>query len=402
MGGTAQHEQLPKNVADEPVPPATEDVSLASPTSFAANGALPGVAAQATVPPTASERAYEGGGGEKDKRSAELTAKHGVRPRDYSDALDGSNTAELLVREVMPQIATFLNGRAAAQKLETRFTVAELTTNFLAEGGILATKANATENLDGFNIAGVDTFLDRYQELKPWLHPGITRDKVEGTERLNEKNEKVKSIGSLTIVQAAWANATMYAAGKARFEKWLKRHNKHITGLSDVEQFYWSTTYYNAGEGNAEKSLASIGVGGANTKWNRADDWQKYYRNMTYNAKMRTSTFELTRDVSVKGGAFNPVADDKKQAAGAELDGEIERTRDTVTQLGHALATYDARVAELRDLIAANKGRPESAAATAQFEAELAQLQAAKRNYEQLAQQLDVLEQAKSHQLGGN
>jgi hypothetical protein len=377
--------------------PKTQEVAAETSTTFTGQGALPEVAQPAGAAKTASDRA--GYDSDPEKRSGELTAKHGVRPRNYVGALDGNNTAEVLIREVMPQITTFLNGRAAAQKFETRFTVAELTTNFLAEGGILAIKENVTENLDGFQVAGVDTFMDRYDELKPWLHPSIMKDRVAATQNTNEKGESVRSIGSLTLVQAAYANATMYAAGKARFEKWLKRHNNDIDSLSDTEQFYWSTTYYNAGEGYAEKNLAANGVGAANKKWGKADDWQKYYTSATYNAKMRTSTFEMTRDEAMTNDGFKPIAPEVQATTGAEVGGDVVRLRATVADLASHLEHYDAEVADLEDFIKTNKANPATQAKVPAFEAQLARLKDIKREHATLSQQLEILEAAQKHQL---
>jgi hypothetical protein len=397
MAKQAGHTQDVKpQTHDEPVHKETEHLS-AAPTTFTGHGELPPVTHEGGGAATASDRA--GYDADPNKRSAELTAKHGVRPRNYVGALDGSNTAEVLIREVMPQITTFLNGRAAAQKLDTKFTVAELTTNFLAEGGILALKENVTQDLDGFQIAGVDTFMDRYEQLRPWLHPCIMKDKVSATENKNEKGETVRSIGNLTLVQAAWANATMYAAGKARIEKWHKRHNSDIDNLSDVEQYYWSTTYYNAGEGFAEKNLAANGVGAANKKWGKADDWQKYYTNATYNAKMRTSTFEMTRDEAMSHDSFKPIAPEVQQTAAPEVQGDVARLHGEIDAIGQATVNYDARVAELEDIIKINKNDPHGKASVPQFEGELRSLKETKARQANLQQQLDLLEGAQKHQL---
>ena len=157
----------------------------------------------------------------------------------------------------MPEITAHMNEKAKEQGLELELTVAELTTNFLAEGGILAVKSNYTEGLDGFSYAGIDTFMDRYQELTPWLHPCIRKENVTAKSNTNEKGEKVKSITGLTLIQAAYANAAMYAAGKARLERHVKRtKGLEIDSLSETQSFYWATMYYNAGEGTARKRMA--------------------------------------------------------------------------------------------------------------------------------------------------
>lgn len=324
-----EHDKKADHAQHDPAPAQPEHEVQAA-TSFTGHGAVPAVAGHADAATTASEQA--GYDSNVDKRKAELTAKHGVRPRDYTDALDGSNTAELILREAMPQITQWLNNKAAGMHLDTRFTVAELTTNFLAEGGILALKANAITDLDGFQVAGVDTFMDRYAELKPWLHPSIEKDKVAGVKAQNEKGEQVTSIGNLTLVQAAWANATMYAAGKTRLEKWLKRHNNDIDNLSSTQQFYWATTYYNAGEGYAEKKLAAEGVKAADKKWTKADDWEKYYTSATYNAKMRSSTFELTRDEAMHDDKFKPITPEAQAVVAAEASAELDWLRAEIAQ----------------------------------------------------------------------
>lgn len=398
MGQAWQDKQIQPEVeapvADQTQAPAAEQ----SQTTFLATGTtVPPVADEQTGGETASQKA--GYDDDKAKRSAAMTAKHGVRPRDYSGVLNGSNAAELIIREAMPRITTFLNERAAAQKLDTRFTVNELTTNFIAEGGFLALNDNITENLDGFTYAGVDTFMDRYNELKPWLHSSITKDKVAAQQNTNEKGESVQSIGQLTLVQAAWANATMYAAGKARLEKWLKKRNKDIDGLSENEQFYWATTYYNAGEGFAEKQLAANGVGAANTKWSRPDDWQKYHRNATYNAKMRTSTFEMNSQQVFENDQFRPVDATTQAAAGPDVDAQVQHMRELVAYYEDLTQNNEAKVADLQQRIKAAKGAPAQADGVPMLEYELSQLMTAKAKLEPARQQLEVLEAAKANQL---
>jgi hypothetical protein len=225
-----------------------------------------------------------------------LTAKYGARPRKYANAVDGSTPAELIVREVIPQATAHLTQSAKQHGYDLTFTNAELLTNFYSEGGIMAVKEGRTENLDGYGDAGVDTFLDRYKELTPWLHPCIERDRLAAQTGMNEKGERIQSITDLTLQQAIFANAAMYASSKLRLARWLLRRGRSISSLSDTEQFYWTTYFFNAGEGKAIPELERVGVAGAHRKWAKADDYMLHSTNPRYNAAWRTATFEYTRD----------------------------------------------------------------------------------------------------------
>src|SRR5207249_2139362 len=122
----------------------------------------------------------------------------------------------------------------------------------------------------------------------------------------NEKGQKVHSITNLSLRQAIFANAAMYSLCKSQLDAALKRQGKHISALTDTEQVYWTTRFFNQGPGGAEKELASAGVAEAHVKWTHPDDPMKYNRNPHYNATQREASYEYARD-GMAHDKFSPI-----------------------------------------------------------------------------------------------
>ncbi len=313
-----------------------------------------------------------------ESREAELTAAYGLRPRRYGRLVNGDNAAEAMFRTVAPQVVAFINARAAAAGYKFRLTVAELMTNFIAEGGFIVLDRGMTDGIDGFNHLGADTFMDRYAELKPWLHPSITKERVTPAKKTNEKGESVTSITDLTLAQAVYASAAMLAHAQTEVEKDTRGGPGGFAGLTDRQETYFTTMYYNAGPGFGGKTLANQGRGAADRRWTGTDDHATNGRNAHFNATMRTSSFEYTRDVVLDNDQFRTgpngqaavdtrtQLDDQAAAAQRQIDGagmeiatldaELERRREALGGATNA-TKHDPELVELRTAIAAAQRR---------------------------------------------
>ena len=302
-----------------------------------------------------------------------LEKSRGLRPRDYSNSLDGSNLAETAFREYLPIVTASMNTRAAAQGLTFRFNEAEIASNFLMEGGILALQSNATTGLDGFQYFGIDTFMNRYTELLPWLDESIKKEMVSSKTNQNEKSESVKSITNISLVQGLWANAAMWAQAKGMLDTDLRAMGTSVAELPDTRQMFWTTMYYNAGPGTGHKYLEKNGVEFADKKWTKGED-EANWTNAQYNAVMRTSTYEFFRDQECgTDGHLKPVPSgtDRSRVA-ADATARLARVETKLTAARAALATADQKLTEAQAQLAAAT----SAATRAKLEASVKSLTA--------------------------
>lgn len=298
-------------------------------------------------------------------REAELTAAYGLRPRRYGRLVNGDNAAEAMFRTVAPQVVAFINARAAAGGYKFRLTVAELTTNFIAEGGFYVLDGNMTAGIDGFEHLGADTFIDRYAQLRPWLHPSVQKERVTPATHTNEKGESVTSITDLSLAQAVYASAAMLAHAQAAVEKDTRSGPGGFAGLTDRQEAYFTTMYYNAGPGFGRKTLANQGRGAADRRWTGSDDHETNNRNAHFNATMRTSSFEYTRDVVLDHDQFRTgpngqaavdvrtQLDEQAAAAQRQIDGATEEIATFQAQL-------DARKVALGGAVAATTNDPQA------------------------------------------
>ncbi len=269
-------------------------------------------------------------------RSKELTAAYGVRPRDYVSALDNSNLAERTFRGMLPVVTAFVNGKAVAQKVELTFTEAEIATNFLHEGGFLLMQPNSTEHIDGFQYFGIDTFMDRYAALEPWLHPCVYKDKLKKKKNENERGEIKTSVTDLDMVQGLYASAAMWALHKQMAQTDIDgKIGQKMDDLGDEREMFWSTVYYNTGE-DGKKKLDKGGLELAEKKWTKPDDHDTYNRDTQYNSGVRTATYAYMRDVGFeKDGSLRSEEELRR------LTGRMEATGDdkVMKRLGPVPAT---------------------------------------------------------------
>lgn len=265
-----------------------------------------------------------------------LTTKWGVRPHRFAGLIDGGNAAEALYRSVAPQAVAFINAKAAERKLKMRISLAELTTNFIAEGGYYVLNENMTDGIDGFQQLGIDTFIDRIAALRPWLHPSIAESRLQPLQSINEKGETVTSITNLSIIQAIYASAAMMGWNKSVVEGDLGKAGKSMTEVTDTEQYYLDTVYFNAGPGFGKKLLNNQGLAATHRTWDKSDDFTKHSTNAQFNATWRTASFELMRDSTLQKDRFRPMSPANADAS----------TKDLMT----ASAATTKRIAEFEQL----------------------------------------------------
>lgn len=240
------------------------------------------------------------------------TKKYGLRPKDYAHLFDGERAKgdghdevlagrEQRVLAALPRITAQLNAIAEAKKYPFRFTEAELAINFVTEGGYFLLTANQGEvlsdtQIDGFQMLGIDTFMQRKKELTPWMSPELkarSNDASAAASATNEKGEKVEYLNPESLEQGVEANAVMFAAARKRFSDDVTKLK--LTVSSEQAWFFWTTIYYNAGEGTGKKLLQKHGVDYWKVKWTLPDDATKYNRSAKFNASWRTSTWESIR-----------------------------------------------------------------------------------------------------------
>lgn len=283
-------------------PPVTTAAPQASAGAF--DWATAGAATQAAKP--AAQEAAKAPG------ENPHTKKYGLRPKDYAHLFDGERAKgdghdevlagrEQRVQSALPRITAQLNAVAAAKGYPFRFTEAELAINFVTEGGyFLLTpyqgQVMSDTEIDGFQMLGIDTFMQRKKELTPWMSPELkarSNDASAAASAMNEKGEKVEYLNPESLEQGVEANAVMFAAARKRFSDDVT--NLKLTVSSDQAWFFWTTVYYNAGEGTGKKLLQKHGVDYWQVKWTLPDDAAKYNRSAKFNAAWRTSTWESIR-----------------------------------------------------------------------------------------------------------
>jgi len=116
---------------------------------------------------------------------------------------------------------------------------------------------------------------------------------------LNERGEYFYSMTNLTLKEAVAANASMFAYSTADAERKYEQLGFDFNLQPAIEQFFWSTMFFNAGAGTAGNRLTEHGNTYYEDKWpeGAADNWL----NPLYNALWRTSTYEYLM-IKVYGG----------------------------------------------------------------------------------------------------
>ena len=224
-----------------------------------------------------------------------LQARYGVRPRRYAGLFDSSNEAETRFRTALP-VATDLENRTSVQ-LGGSFDVdqAELATNFISEGGFFVLDDNQVSGIDGFGSLGIDTLVDNYPALEPWLAT-IVRTAVERGDRTqtstNELGQEVHTLTDLTLEEGAFANAGMFAWAKAQAAADLAARGIDIDSLPRAGAFFWATIYFNAGPGTGRKILDRNGARYFEQKWTKDDDPGQFSTSAQFNALWRTASYE--------------------------------------------------------------------------------------------------------------
>jgi hypothetical protein len=229
-----------------------------------------------------------------------LTAQHGIRPRLYRSFFDNpQNEAQERFLVALPKVVAFLNQAFAAAGSSVRVSEAEVAANFLAESGIIVLDQNRTEQISGYTDVGIDTLVDRYQSLKRWL-PAEVRALVEGGQKSvtteNEKHEKVTTLDDINLEQSLYANGAIFAAMKQQVATDFAARGINFSSLPPDGQMFWTTVYFNAGEGAGRKMLAQRGAEAYRQRWTGTDITTDHDHNPFFNSKMRQASFALLAD----------------------------------------------------------------------------------------------------------
>lgn len=241
------------------------------------------------------------------QRNAEITKKHGTRPKRYAAFLRAkSNEAERRFVAALPRVVAHASTVARMHKVTV--SREEIATNILSEGAVVALGKDLSEGLDGYGAFGIDTLVDRQRELRPFLDnrtKKLLEDPSKVAENVNERQQTVHSLTNLTLEEGMYANASMYVWSKSRLAADLEAMGTSIDELPAQGQFFWSTVYFNAGPSLGKKHLADWGVDAWQEPWTGEDNDELYGGDSRYNAHWRTATFESMSappDIVVAGG----------------------------------------------------------------------------------------------------
>jgi hypothetical protein len=270
----------------------TADGAVAlAPAQAQATASAAGAAPEATAAAITTQVAGD------DKLRAALTKKYGQRPKKYDGLFDGKDgpNEQPFVDALGPVVAQ-LNAVAEARGETYRFTAAEIATNFITEGGyLLLTDPNPAQGpLSGFGYLGIDTFMQRQPELTPWMSQDLkdwSADPAHAEPAVNELGESVQALNVRDLPMGVEANAVMFAAARERFSTDARAAKVPAAKLTEEAWFFWTTVYYNAGEGTGKKMLLKHGVDYWKTKYTGAENSQS----AKYNATWRTSTWDYLR-----------------------------------------------------------------------------------------------------------
>jgi hypothetical protein len=236
---------------------------------------------------------------------ASLTTQYGVRPRRYNGVFQADKEADFLFTSSLPVVADFLNQRVVANGGEFTIDMAEIATNFLTEGGVLALKDNTIANIDGFGYLGIDTLVDNLAPLRPWLYDEILAEVAAGNTATstNELGQPVTTLRSVDILQGLHANGGMYTWSKSQAAHDFKARGLSLASLPRPQQAFWTTIYYNAGSGIGRRLLDQYGPAYAERVWTGEPNSQA----ARYNATWRAASYDfMYRTVFGGNGSLKP------------------------------------------------------------------------------------------------
>jgi hypothetical protein len=134
-------------------------------------------------------------------------------------------------------------------------------------------------NVDGFYNYGLDTFGDRYNDLKKYLPEGFDK-RFKTYKAQNEKKEWVNTAAFISNEDALIAKSAFLRAEMDTVDKYAKKKG---IALDDEAKNYFTLASYNAGFGNAQKMLDKY----ASAKDKKAfvqkgdSEWMKVHKNIS-------------------------------------------------------------------------------------------------------------------------
>lgn len=222
----------------------------------------------------------------------ELHDRYGARPRSYGGFFNDSNEAERVMVATLRQATADLNAKLAARGQKARVDMAMLATNFISEGGYYPLDQDQLTGVSGFGHLGVDTIIDNYKSVKPWLPESVRpaiEDPANHYRTTNELRQEVTTVSSLSLEQGIHANAAMFVMYTAQLERDLAQRGMDISQLDPRVQFFWNTVYFNAGPGTGRAMMDQQGVASARKKYTGPET----NKSARFNATWRTGSYEL-------------------------------------------------------------------------------------------------------------
>lgn len=155
--------------------------------------------------------------------------------------------------------------------------------------------------VDGFYNYGLDTFGDRYEQLKKYLPEGFDKrfKLFDVVSEIEEKKQKAgqpyktyKSAAFMNDEDALIAKAAFIRAEGDALNEYAK--SKGVT-LDEEAQNYFTLAAYNSGAGNAKKMLDKYVTAKDKKKWLQDGDgeWQKVHKNVSPRIKKMKLAAEL-------------------------------------------------------------------------------------------------------------
>lgn len=226
--------------------------------------------------------------------ASDVTRKYGVDPKKYDHLFDKNMPTEDHFSQATKQVTLHLNEVAQKAGKTYRFTESEIAVNVISEGAYyVLVDGSDQEKLSGFSSFGIDTFMQRIVELRPWLNDDLrtwASDEAHHEPRVNEKGEDIVSLRVRDLAMGTAANGAMFAAARERFSKDAERLGVREE-LTHEAWFFWTSVYYNAGEGTGLKLLKKHGV----KYWQSRPTEPDNVLNPKSNAAWRTATWDYLR-----------------------------------------------------------------------------------------------------------
>jgi hypothetical protein len=224
---------------------------------------------------------------------------------EYEQLLGHDNDAVRRLKAALPAVTKVVNDALARAGIHVTLSESELEVNFLAEGGDKVIAAARTSGIDGYEDVGIDSFIDKFEQLKTYLPDDLVAFAQKKSHQRavdNEQGQRMHTITNMSLEQALQANASMYALALQQLTADLKTLDPPVDIATVPEQgrVFWTTLYYNAGPGTARYDLVHKGVDWYKEKWApRAKHGEHGKHQKTdgmdarYNALSRTGSWEL-------------------------------------------------------------------------------------------------------------